>query len=308
MSSYLNFYLPDNSAPDDVRVITTDFTEGLKPSYCLVKEENVSALLKPRDKFSNKGTYGRVLIVAGHAETMGAALLASRGCVYAGAGLTTACIPESGLISLNTSMPEVMYMPRSKVLNDNQLEKYDALAVGPGLGTNAETVAILNHLIKINRPIIADADALNILALDWTLLQNVSPGSILTPHVKEFDTLFGFHRSWYERVQTAIKKAKEMGVVIVLKNRYTFIVDQTGAVFINCSGDPAMAQGGMGDVLTGIIAAYKAQGCTSGEAAILGCFIHGAAGADLAITRVNITASELARQLPLTVKRYIKIR
>jgi len=123
--------------------------------------------------------------------------------------------------------------------------------------------------------------------------------------MKEFDALFGAHKTWWERLETARTKAKKKRVVIVLKNQFTFIIDQEGKVSINQTGNPAMAQGGMGDVLTGIITAYLAQQYTAAEAAILGCYFHGKAGDELAAESFSITASQLARQIPKTIKTFI---
>jgi ADP-dependent NAD(P)H-hydrate dehydratase len=303
----LNCFLPDNSGPDNLQV--DPYHAGVNDlTFRLITGEVVSGLLQPRNEFSHKGTYGHALIVAGETETMGAALLAAQGCLYAGAGLTTACIPESGLIALNTSLPEVMYLSRERFFQREILEKFTTLAIGPGLGKEEEAILMLSNLLDTGRAIIADADALNILASHKPLIEILTKDSILTPHMKEFDAFFGPNQNWYERIQTAVKKARELKIVIVLKNRYTFVINQEGVVNINNSGDPAMAQGGMGDVLTGIIAAYVAQGYSPADASMLGCFLHGAAGADLAIEKINITASELARHLPKITKRYLKVK
>ena len=308
MDEDLNAYLPDKSAisPDD-RVSASSSPDGTY-SYKLIDNQYAAALLKPREAFSHKGTYGHALIIAGERETMGAALLASKGCLYAGAGLTTACIPESGLTALNTSLPEVMYLSRDKIFDDISFDKYNAVAIGPGMGTAPDAAVLLSHLVEIKKPVIADADALNLLATNGMLMQILPKDSILTPHMKEFDRLFGVHETWYRRLQTARKKATELGIVVVLKNQYTFIIDQEGRVHINTSGSPAMAQGGMGDVLTGVISAYLAQGYPAKDAAILGCFMHGMAGSELAGGRFNVTASEVAEYLPTVVKKYSKVR
>ena len=158
----------------------------------------------------------------------------------------------------------------------------------------------------LNVPVVIDADALNILSKRDDLLLHLAKNSIFTPHLKEFDCLFGVHKSWWDRLQTARRMAKKLGSVIVLKNQYTFIIDQQGDVMINPTGNPAMSQGGMGDVLTGLITAYVAQGYSAKAAAILGCYFHGRAGDELALSHHNITASQLAAQIPVTVKSFLK--
>ena len=303
MDEDLNAYLPDRSAiSSDDRVGRGSESES-NAIYTLIDSGYVARVLKPRETFSHKGTYGHVLIIAGERETMGAALLASKGCLYAGAGLTSACIPEIGLSALNTALPEVMFLSRDKLFENPSFDKYDAVAIGPGIGQGNEAKALLSLLLESKRPVIADADALNLLASNSLLLRKLPKDSILTPHMKEFDGVFGAHETWYSRLQTARKKATELGIVIVLKNQYTFIIDQEGKVHINTSGSPAMAQGGMGDVLTGVISAYVAQGYPAKDAAILGCFIHGMAGSELAVDRFNVTASCLAEYLPIVTKK-----
>lgn len=294
MAVFLSAFLPDTD-PESAQQVVADNSR-----YRLVSETHIRQLIKPRKVFSHKGTYGHVLIIAGTSQTMGAAILASKAAVYAGAGLVSCSIPGAGLTALNAVLPEVMYLKRKSLLKESALDKYTAIALGPGLGKQTSAAQILEHLIHLKREFVADADALNLLANRPDLFNKIEKHSVLTPHVKEFDRLFGKHANWGARLQTAIKKAVELGVVIVLKNQYTFIINQRGEVFINPTGNPAMAQGGMGDVLTGLITAYIAQGYSSADAAVLGCFIHGMAGDELAKERFNITASQLAEQLPIS--------
>jgi ADP-dependent NAD(P)H-hydrate dehydratase len=306
MAVFLSSFLPDSDASSKLQVVDEGLdklsTEAESSPYKLIGTADIKAILKPRKPFSHKGTYGHALIIAGDVKTMGAALLCSSGCLYGGAGLTTASVPESGLTALNTALPEVMYLERSHLIKIKTLKKYNAIAIGPGLGKLLEAVCILEELVVLKEPIIADADALNILSKREDLLLHLAKNSIFTPHLKEFDTLFGKHKSWWERLQTARTMAKKLGSVIVLKNQYTFIIDQQGDVLINPTGNPAMAQGGMGDVLTGLIAGYVAQGYSAKAAAILGCYFHGKAGDELAANHYNVTASQVAARIPVTVQ------
>lgn len=289
MDRSINEFLPDNSAPEDVE-------------YQLILKEDAQRLLKDRKPFSHKGTYGHALIIAGAPETMGAAILSASACLHGGAGLTTAAIPESGLSALNTSLPEVMYASRESLLNAGILDRYNAIVVGPGLkqvdGYSAVDLGIIELLLSRAQPILADADALNLFSEKPAYLRTLPKGSILTPHVKEFDRLFGTHDTWWERLLFARDFAKSNGVVIVLKNQYTFVVPPNGTIYINTTGSPAMAQGGMGDVLSGLICAFVAQGYEAQDAAIIGCYLHGLAGDDLAQESFNVTASKLALQVP----------
>lgn len=309
MAIFLSAFLPDSDASSKLQVVDEGLgkqgAEAESSPYKLVGPADIKAILKPRKAFSHKGTYGHALIIAGDVKTMGAAVLCASGCLYGGAGLTTVSVPESGLSALNTVLPEVMYLERNHLIKIKSLKKYDAIAIGPGLGKHLEAVCIVEELVVLKTPVIADADALNILSKREDLLFHLAKDSILTPHLKEFDTLFGKHKSWWERLQTARTMAKKLGSVIVLKNQYTFIVDQQGDVLINPTGNPAMAQGGMGDVLTGLVAAYVAQGYSAKASALLACYFHGKAGDELALAHHNITASQLAKQVPLTVKAFL---
>ncbi|MFC3562048.1 NAD(P)H-hydrate dehydratase [Pedobacter jamesrossensis] len=295
----INFFLPESIlATEKYEVVdiglNEDFIQKQESDFYLIEQGDIQEILKPRKLFSHKGTYGHALIIAGNTNTMGAALLSSMACLHAGAGLTTACIPQSGLIALNTSLPEVMALPRDECTRIENPSKYQAIAIGPGLGISFENEQLLESLITNNEPLVIDADALNILAERQDLIEKLPENSILTPHMKEFDRLFGEHATWWERLQTAKEKAKELKIVIVLKNQYTFVCSSEGKIYINPTGNPAMAQGGMGDVLTGIIVAFLAQKYSTLNAAILGCFIHGKAGDDLAKDKFVVTASQVA--------------
>ncbi|MES2275600.1 MAG: NAD(P)H-hydrate dehydratase [Bacteroidota bacterium] len=283
------------------------FIQSLHSPYQFTEEKDIRQMLKPRQRFSNKGTYGRALLIAGQPETMGAALLSASGCAYAGAGLTTACVPESGLTALNTSQPEIMAIVRKGKKQPEILwEKYSAIGIGPGLGKDKDALDLLTALFKnYKKPVVIDADALNLLSDNLKLLKKIPAESILTPHVKEFDRLFGAHTSWWARIQTAITKAAEYQIYILLKNNYTIVATPGGKVYFNSTGNPAMATGGMGDVLTGILTSLLAQKYTPQQACIIGAYIHGKAGDELALpNRMEVVLpGKLAQQLPITIAR-----
>lgn len=306
----INFFFPESAqALKRFRVVQIGLDEGFiqdcDSAYQLIEASDLAELVKPRASFTHKGTYGHALIIAGQQQTMGAALLAAKACLHAGAGLTTVSIPETGLTALNTALPEVMYLDRAS-LNAAAFKRFNAIAVGPGLGKGEESVQILKDLLQLHISLVIDADALNILGDEAGLISQLAPGSILTPHMKEFDHLFGAHKSWWDRLETARKKALELNCVIVLKNQYTFIVSEEGSVTINSTGNPGMAQGGMGDILTGVIASFSAQGYAAAEAARIACFLHGKAGDELAEEQVSIPASALTDQISKTLKGLIK--
>jgi len=304
----INFFLPESAAYikkwEAVDIgINEKFLISLNSPYQLVQVTDIRKMLRPRRHFSNKGTYGHSLIIAGQPETMGAALLCASACVYAGSGLTTACVPSSGLTALNSYMPEIMAIVRhGKAMPEIKWENFAAIGIGPGLGKGKDSLALLKKVLKnLKEPIVIDADALNLLSLHKDLLPLIPQGSILTPHMKEFDRLFGDHETWWERMQTGIKKAMELKLVILLKNDYTLIFTPEGKAFFNSTSNAAMASGGMGDVLTGIITALLAQKYSPDEAAIIGAFIHGKAGDDLALPHLLnvVLPAQVAARVPV---------
>ncbi|MFI5452013.1 NAD(P)H-hydrate dehydratase [Pedobacter sp. UC225_61] len=307
----INFFFPESvKALTKFKVVDIgldeDFIENQKSEWKLTTESEIKQLLKPKKNFSHKDTYGHALLVAGNNATMGAALLSASSCLHTGAGLTTVCLPQSGLIALNTSLPEVMALPRNQYLATEAFDRFSAIAVGPGLGVEEENEELLEKLVYLRKPLVLDADALTLLSQRGDLLHELPAGSILTPHMKEFDRLFGEHKNWWKRVETARREAMERNLIFVLKNQYTFVCLPDGNVHINSTGNPAMASGGMGDVLTGIIISLLAQSYSSADAAILGTYLHGKAGDELAKKRFTVSASQLALQIPKTMKRILK--
>jgi ADP-dependent NAD(P)H-hydrate dehydratase / NAD(P)H-hydrate epimerase len=306
----INFLLPD-SAPyidcwEAVNIgIDEKFVRSLNSSSQAVEEKDIRALLKPRHRFSNKGTYGHALIIAGKDETMGAALLSAAACAYAGAGLTTACVPKSGLTALNTYMPELMAVIRSGAeVPAIEWDKFSSIGIGPGLGNQDDAMGLLaDVLANYEKPIVVDADALNLLAAHKELWAELPENSILTPHMKEFDRLFGAHSNWWARIQTGLQKARLHKIYILLKNDYTITITPQGMVYFNTSSNPAMATGGMGDVLTGIITSLLAQKYSPEEACVIGAYIHGKAGDELSRpNRLNVVMpAQLAARLPATM-------
>lgn len=310
----INFLLPE-SGPfiecwEAVNIgLDEMFIQNLQSPNQFIEEKDIKALLKPRSRFSHKGTFGHALLIAGQAQTMGAALLSSSACVYAGAGLTTVCIPESGLTALNTYQAEVMAITRNAYeLPDLELQKFSTIGIGPGLGKADDALALLQYVLEeYEKPIIVDADALNLLAAYPKLIQLLPAGSILTPHMKEFDRLFGEHNSWWQRLQTLRQKAQELQICIVLKNSYTITGTPNGNLYFNSTSNAAMAVGGMGDVLTGIITGLLSQGYASEQACILGVYLHGKAGDELALpNRLQVVLpGQVAARIPATVAKML---
>ncbi|MEI9912480.1 MAG: NAD(P)H-hydrate dehydratase [Bacteroidota bacterium] len=236
----------------------------------------------------SRGSYGK----------MGAAVLAARACMRSGIGLLSCHIPKCGYDSMQTSIPEAMVMTdihsSFSTKMEDDLTKYEAIGIGPGTGTEPATKMLLREIFDAYRhPIVIDADALNIMASQKDLLKMIPAGSILTPHPKEFERLFGESlpagqaANDFDRIQLALQKAKELNVIIIVKGHHTFIATPDSKGFFNSTGNAGMATGGSGDVLTGVLTGLLAQQYSSVETAILGVYLHGLAG-DIASEKLSI--------------------
>ncbi len=271
-----------------------DFYQSVHSRFELVDDTIIHSVYKPRKRFSHKGTYGHALLIAGSYGKIGAAVLSAKACMRSGVGLLTCHIPKCGYDILQSTVPEAMVMTdfnssfNSKIEDD--LTKYEAIGIGPGIGTVAETKMMLREVFDSYRsPVVLDADALNIIASQKDLLKLIPAGSILTPHPKEFERLFGETANEFDRVLLALQKAKELNCIIVLKGHHSFIATTDGKGFFNATGNPGMATAGSGDVLTGILTGLLAQGYSSIETAILGVYLHGVAG-DIAAKALSMEA------------------
>lgn len=258
------------------------FLAEQKTSDYYVTRSDISPLLKPRPKFSHKGTFGHALLVAGGVGKMGAAVLASKACLRAGAGLVTVHVPKSGVSILQTTVVEAMVDIDEQ---DNyfsgikNLDKFNAIGVGPGIGISSDTALGLKLLIQNSKvPMVLDADALNILAENKTWLAFLPAGSILTPHPGEFARLVGNYTDSRERYIAQKEFAVKHSVYLILKGAYTSIATPSGDVYFNSTGNPGMATAGSGDTLTGIISGLLARGYSSKNAATIGVYLHGLAG------------------------------
>jgi NAD(P)H-hydrate epimerase len=205
---------------------------------------------------------------------------------------------------MQTALPEAMVSTdfNSSFLTkiDEDLTKYDAIGIGPGIGIASETKMLLREIVDAYRsPVVLDADALNIIATQKDLLKLIPAGSILTPHPKEFERLFGETANDFERMELALQKAKELSSIIVLKGHHTLIATPDGKGFFNSTGNAGMATAGSGDVLTGILTGLLAQGYSSIETAILGVFLHGLAGDEAAnqLSMETMIAGDIIRYL-----------
>jgi NAD(P)H-hydrate epimerase len=256
------------------------FVKGFQEKYTLTDLKAARSIYKPRDPFSNKGTYGHALLLAGSYGKIGAALMAAKACLSAGAGLLTTHLPVCGYSIMQTVLPEAMVSvdpdPQQLTTIPEDLKPYRVIAAGPGIGTSESTQGMIKKLLKnFPHPLVLDADALNIISRDKKLLRKIPPNSILTPHPKEFDRLFGPSKENVRRFELAHGNAIKYQVVLVLKGHYTGIFCPDGSLFFNTSGNAGLAKGGSGDVLTGMVAAMLAQSYSPSDAARLAVFLHG---------------------------------
>lgn len=280
------------------------FIKETPTPYFLTRLKDVQAILKPRSKFDHKGTFGHGLLIAGSYGKMGAAVLASKAALRAGIGLLSVHLPQSGYPILQTAVPEAMvYVDDDPRIfsQPGDLTHYTALGIGPGIGQDERTRKALSRTLEtFGKPVVLDADALNILGANRQLMDLVPPGSILTPHPREFQRLVGSWGNDFERLEMQKQLAVSLKSVIVLKGAHTSVATEKRVVYFNSTGNPGMATGGTGDVLTGILTAMLAQNYSPVEAAISGVFLHGLAG-DIGVEEIgmaSLTASDLIDNLP----------
>lgn len=305
----LCFLLPENAAyVGEWHLVNIglhpDVINEKQTIYNYTLQSDIKRMLKSRKVFAHKGDFGHALLLAGSYGKMGAAVLASRACMKAGVGLLTTHVPRLGIDIIQTAVPEVMAsIDRSDILISEfpQLEVFNAIGVGPGIGTKPNSQLALRELLCTvgNKPIVLDADAINILSIDSECLKHLPPNTILTPHPGEFDRLLGKSLSGFERIKKAIRFTKKYQCIMVLKGAYTVIVCPKGNCYFNSTGNAGMATAGSGDVLTGILLALLAQSYAPLDAARLAVFVHGLAG-DLHVKQQSmesVTASVLVEKL-----------
>lgn len=284
--------------------LNKDFIKAAETLYGITTQKDCKRIIKPRTTFQHKGNFGHALLITGSHGKTGAAVLAARAALRAGVGLLTVHIPKSSYTILQTAVPEAMTDVDTHDLFTTycaNIESYSAIGIGPGLGINAETVnAFSKALDQFRKPMVLDADALNILGKHPELRKRIPKGSILTPHPKEFERLVGSWSSDYERLTKQKALATELQSVVLVKGAHTAIASSDGHVYFNSTGNPGMATAGSGDVLTGILTALLAQGYSAVEAARLGVYVHGLSG-DMAAREkgmISLIASDLVDTLP----------
>ncbi len=297
----LAFLLPDNqkyvTSWELIDIgLDAEYLNEVETNFLLTSKNDVLPIYKHRENFSHKGNFGHSLIIGGSFGKIGAVSLTSKAALTIGSGLVTAYIPKCGYQILQTALPEVMV----EVDAENELQYFNSkinptvIGIGIGMGTGTKTMEGFKKFLQENKlPLVVDADAINCLSKNKSVLNFLPENSVLTPHPKEFERLVGKWKDDYEKLDKLQKLSKKHKLIIVLKGAYTAIAHQ-GKIYFNATGNPALATAGSGDVLTGIITGLIAQHYTPFEAAVLGVYLHGRT-ADLAMntmTYETFTASD----------------
>lgn len=311
----LAFLFSDNQAfLGEVKVLdirlSQEFINKKEANYSILEEADIRKLLLPRNDFDHKGTMGNALIIAGCYSMAGAAILASRACLRAGVGKTTVHTPRANNTIMQTAVPEaIVHLDHEETAFSEAIETdgFDALGIGPGLGKLENTaIALIAQIRRTQCPIVADADALNILASHRAWMQQLPKGIIMTPHPKELDRLTGAPtNNDYERLVRASDLAKSIQGYVLLKGHNSALCLPDGNIVFNSTGNSGMATAGSGDVLTGIITALLARGYSQTNACLVGMYLHGLAG-DLAAREVgkeSLIASDIINYLPKAFRR-----
>ncbi len=278
--------------------LDTEYLAATETTYELIGKNEILPGYRARDKFSHKGSFGHALIVGGSFGKIGAVILTARSCLTTGSGLVTTYVPGCGYIPIQANLPEVMVLtdPDERAVTKMAWgESYTVCGIGVGMGIDAKTIVALKTFLTSNKtPLVVDADGLNILAKKKELLKLLPEKCVLTPHPKELERLIGKWKDDFEKLQKSISFSKKYDCVVVIKGANTLTIYE-GKGYINATGNPGMATGGSGDVLTGIITGLIAQGYDPLQAAIFGVYLHGRAG-DISVESTGyqaLTASKI---------------
>jgi ADP-dependent NAD(P)H-hydrate dehydratase / NAD(P)H-hydrate epimerase len=288
--------------------LNQDFLKDIDAKNIYLTLDFVKRKIKKRDKFGHKGTYGHALLVVGSYGIAGAAVLSARACMRSGVGLLTVHTPQCNRLILQTTIPEAMVRTDADeyaISQNNDTVIYEAIGIGSGIGKAGRTASALKiYLSKTNKPMVIDADALNLISDNPEMIDLIPKYSILTPHPKEFERLFGKTKDDFERLELLRNKAKALKINILLKGAHTIVADTEGVCYFNSTGNAGMATAGSGDVLTGIITGLLAQGYEPSNAAIIGVYIHGKAGdfAERVVGQEALIASDIIDNLGAAFK------
>lgn len=278
----------------------------------LIEGKNIAKRLVRREYNSSKNDYGSLIIFAGSYGMAGAALLATLSAGRSGCGKVTCHAPGCAYNVIQGGAPSALFDadPDEKIITSIELlRNYSAVAIGPGMGTADRTIDALEDFLKIssanNRPLVLDADALNCIAIRPAMLDHLPLLSVMTPHASEFDRIFGQQPSSSARLAKAVEVARAYKIIIILKGYYTATVRPDGKIFYNSTGTPALATAGTGDVLTGLVGGFMAQGMKPEIASVAAVYIHGLAGriSEESEGSYGVTAEDVARNVGKAIKK-----
>jgi NAD(P)H-hydrate epimerase len=283
------------------------FPEGAGCKRETIEAALVRSVLHPLKRFAHKGQRGHAALLAGSWGMLGAAMLAGQACLHSGAGKLTCFVPAQGYPILQASIPEAIFSIDKDpfhLTGFHPSQPFQSVGIGPGIGQMTSNLTLLQQVCRSGSPLVLDADALNTLALHPELWKEIPPLTILTPHVKEWERLFGPADSDFHRYEQTLERAARHRVIIVLKGHRSLVALPDGRHYFNTTGNPGMATAGSGDVLTGILTGLLAQGYAPEEAALAGVYVHGLSG-DLAAaseSEESLVASDLIRHLGKTFR------
>jgi ADP-dependent NAD(P)H-hydrate dehydratase / NAD(P)H-hydrate epimerase len=280
-----------------------DFLDKTEAHFFTIDRKTIDKIYRKRQKIGHKGTFGHALLMVGSYGKMGAAVLAAQGCMRSGAGLLTVHTPRCGYDILQMSIPEALVQAdesQTKLTQLQEITDYKAIGVGCGIGTDEMTKKLFLQLLdKSEKPLVIDADALNILAQHKSYLFNIPKNSILTPHPKEFERMFGETKNPFDRTILLQHIARKFKLCVILKGTHTIVALPDNTCWINTIGNSGMATAGSGDVLTGILTGLLAQGYEPAKACLLGVYLHSLAG-DLAaedLSKEAMLAGDIAKYI-----------
>lgn len=310
----LSFLFPENQQfVGQLRVLDIKLSkegiEKIEASFTMIEKSDVRERLLIRSPFAHKGQMGTALMIAGCYGMAGAAVLATKACLRSGVGKVVVNSPRRNIPILQTAIPEAVVRSGSEetiFAETIDTDDYQAMGIGPGLGQSEQTaIALIAQLRRTQCPIVADADAINILGNHRAWLQQLPKEIILTPHPKELDRLEGHSADTYERITKACNLAERLKGYVILKGHHTAICCPDGHVMFNTTGNAGMATAGSGDVLTGILTGLLARGYKPQDACIVGVYLHGLAG-DLAAKEIgeeSLIAGDIIQYIGKAFKR-----
>ena len=279
--------------------LSSNAIRNMTTPYSFLEYDYIFSLLKKRGKFDHKGKFGHGLLIAGSYGKMGASVLSARAALRTGIGLITCHVPGCGYKIIQTTVPEAMAEVDKNDLFTSEIvtaDLNDAVGIGPGIGTDTATQnAFFNFLSANHKPLVIDADGINILGLNKDWLSALPGETILTPHIREFERIAEKTENSFIRLQKLTEFAANYNCIVVLKGAHTSVATPDGKVFFNSTGNPGMATAGSGDVLTGMILSLLAQGYSPENASVIGVYLHGLAG-DIAAAKSgyeSIIASDI---------------